>query len=293
MAEGVQSVGDQPMVPIELAQRMGPIMTTIESRIARLMGELREELPADIWENPPVDLASIGNPWGVKKVVERPLDRPGFLYRIDGGGFIIFLNESDPATRQRFTWAHELGHILMAKDSSIGISCIREGEIDKELEDACNVIAAELLMPLESFESAAEATGWQLEGVEKLARQFNVSAESVAIRMHKLLGEPVMMSVWRASNKPFTLLDYRWSRPNNLARELSPNIQWKDNPENFIPIFEAFDSSSVTTGLCRLLVRRVPRSKSRSYQWVYTKGLGIGQGKNRGVIGFHYLVGRN
>ena len=264
-------------------------MTTTYSRVAGMLEERRQELPAHVWAEIPVDLESVGKFWGVKKVVERPMDRPGFLYRIDGGGFIIFLNESDRGTRKRFTWAHELGHILMADHDSIGISCVKEGEIDRELERACDSIAAELLMPRESFGPLAESIGWQLAQVNNLANRFQVSLESAAIRMRDLISQPVVMSMWRAGKRHFSLLEYLRSHPNDAAIPLRPFINWKNNPDHFNPICEALYAPGVTSGVCRILVKRNHESKSRSYRWVPTKGLGIGQGMNRRVIAFHYL----
>ena len=192
--------------------------------------------------------------------------------------------------RQRFTWAHELGHIVMANHESIGISRVNPGEVDRELERCCDAIAAELLMPSEQFCSAAAKVGWKLNGVSGLARQFQVSVESAAIRMQTLLNEPVVMSVWHASKRPIAVVDQRWARPNNPARELKPNMQWKNNPEVMKPIFEAWYSSNMATGHCRMLVKSSKDSTSRSYKWVPTEAFGIGQGKTRRVIGFHYLA---
>ena len=286
---------------------------TIEKAVEAKLENWRRKLPERIWANPPVNLEEIGNAWGVKKVLRRPLETGGFhnrfgsnggsgeavgrrlcvsglLLNLDEDGFAVVLNENEPLVRQRFTWAHELGHILMANHESIGISRVNPGEVDRELERCCDAIAAELLMPNEQFCSAAEKVGWKLNGVGGLARLFQVSVESAAIRMHTLLHEPVVMSVWQASKRPMAVVDQRWAQPNNPARELKPNMQWKNNPEVMKPIFEAWHSSNMATGHCRMLVKSSKNSTSRSYKWVPTDAFGIGQGKTRRVIGFHYLA---
>ena len=288
-------------------------MSTIDLRIATILEEWRKKVPGDTWEKLPVNLGIISGNWGVQRVVKRPLSSTscsqksdtafgalqtlgriqcvaGFSHELHEGGFAIVLNKNEPLVRQRFTWAHELGHIVMASHESIGVSRVNPGEVDRELERCCDAIAAELLMPNEQFCSAAEKVGWKLNGVGGLARLFQVSVESAAIRMQTLLNEPVVMSVWHASKRPIAVVDQRWAQPNNPARELKPNMRWKNNPEVMKPIFEAWHSSSMATGHCRILVKSSKDSTSRSYKWVPTEAFGIGQGKTRRVIGFHYLA---
>ncbi len=270
-------------------------------------------MPERVWANPPVNLEEIGNAWGVKKVLRRPLETGGFhnqfgtrrgsgevagrrlcvsglLVDLDDEGFAVVLNENEPLVRQRFTWAHELGHIVMADHETIGISQVKPGEVDRELERCCDAIAAELLMPNEQFCSAAARVGWKLSEVGGLARQFQVSVESAAIRLQNLLDEPVVMSLWHASKRPMAVVDQRWARPNKMALELKPHMRWENNPEVMSPIFEGWHSSKVATGHCRMLVKSSKDSTSRSYKWVPTEAFGIGQGKTRRVIGFHYLA---
>ena len=283
------------------------------SRVANILECWRQKVPAETWETIPVNLGAISGCWGVQRVVKRPLDSTtppkthnthfetsgesepvqcvsGFLNKTRENGFEIILNKNEPLVRQRFTWAHELGHIVMASHESIGVSRVNPGEVDRELERCCDAIAAELLMPNEQFCSAAENVGWKLNGVSGLARLFQVSVQSAAIRMQTLLDEPVVMSVWQASKRPMAVVDQCWAQSNNPARELKPNMQWKNDPEAMKPIFEAWHSSNIATGHCRMLVKSSKDSTSRSYKWVPTEAFGIGQGKTRRVIGFHYLA---
>ena len=257
--------------------------------IALRLNDWIQKAAPEIWENPPIDLDKVSDSWGISKVLKRPLDRPGLLHQMEDGRLIIVLNENEPLVRQRFTWAHELGHVVMANHDSVGISCIRTGEIDKELERCCDVIAAEILMPRAQFIASASAAEWELTEVNGLAKQFQVSLESAAIRTNHLRDEPIVMSMWYAGKQPLVALDHRWSLPNDAAKELKPVIRPNNNPDAIKPIWDAFHWSQLATGSCRLLVKSSQKSASRTFKWVPTDALGVGRGRTRKVIGYHYL----
>jgi hypothetical protein len=265
------------------------LMIKSAPKIAPRLNEWLRRVAPEIWSNPPIDLDKVSDFWGVSTVIKRPLDRPGLLHQMEDGRLIIVLNEDEPLVRQRFTWAHELGHIVMAGHDSVGISCIKTGEVDKELERCCDAIAAEILMPIGQFSPAASESGWELTAVNNLAKRFQVSLESAAIRMNHLRDEPIVMSVWYAGKQPLVALDHRWALPNNAAKELKPVIRRNNSPDAMKPILEAFHSSQLATGSCKLLVKSSQKSASRTFKWVPTDALGVGRGRTRKVLGYHYL----
>lgn len=57
--------------------------------------------------------------------------------------WVITLNETHPASRRRFTLAHELGHIVLGHESSIAA----EDDERERLEREADAFASELLMP--------------------------------------------------------------------------------------------------------------------------------------------------
>ncbi len=61
------------------------------------------------------------------------------------GGVLINYNSSSPVVRQRFTVAHELGHILLGHNSNSRIIDFNSKNTDEKL---ANVFASELLVPL-------------------------------------------------------------------------------------------------------------------------------------------------
>jgi Zn-dependent peptidase ImmA (M78 family) len=94
------------------------------------------------------------------------------LHFFENGRAIIGYNNKKSIVRQRFTVAHELGHVILGHaDSETKLDFCNDDP--KEVE--ANQFAAELLMPIDSFKQDYE----KLDGdVESLARLYNVSKDA-------------------------------------------------------------------------------------------------------------------
>jgi Zn-dependent peptidase ImmA (M78 family)/transcriptional regulator with XRE-family HTH domain len=88
---------------------------------------------------------------------------------------IIFVNSSKPMCRQRFTVAHELGHLLM----HIGNSISEERDIEKE----ANIFANEFLIPEMDLRKQI-LTGLTLHGLADLKRYWKVSMQAILYKAH-------------------------------------------------------------------------------------------------------------
>jgi len=119
----------------------------------------------------------------------------GMLYREDARS-IIGVNSKHASTRQRFTVAHEIGHMVMHKGKPVFIDRLvrvnwRDGTSDKEEAEA-NAFAAELLMPRTFLGQEIERvltrsrqiTPKQL--IDELAKTFRVSQEAMSYRLANL-----------------------------------------------------------------------------------------------------------
>lgn len=121
----------------------------------------------------------------------------GMLFR-DPERRVIGVNSAHPPTRQRFTIAHEIGHLLLHETRSVIVDthvyrrdAVSSMGTQKEEREA-NAFAAELLMPTNFVEDAyAEAiddhptiTAKQLVG--RLASRFEVSEQAMEIRLGSL-----------------------------------------------------------------------------------------------------------
>lgn len=146
---------------------------------------------------PPIPVERIARHLGAK-VRYSPLDGEisGMIYIKDGVP-IIGVNSLHPPNRQRFTIAHECGHLVLHRDL-----ITREVHIDRkfpvlrrddksatgteQIEIAANRFAAELMMPRDFL---LKALGNQIIDIDDtvlvdgLAREFKVSAEAMRIRM--------------------------------------------------------------------------------------------------------------
>lgn len=99
-------------------------------------------------------------------------------------GFVIYVNQAEPAYRQRFTAAHEIGHYILHRES-IGESVqdnymLRAAGMSSSQETQANQYAADLLMP---YELINRATQMGFNTVDALAEQFQVSKVAMAIRL--------------------------------------------------------------------------------------------------------------
>jgi predicted transcriptional regulator len=95
----------------------------------------------------------------------------------------IFINTDHPKTRQRFTLAHELGHLQLGH-AGIGIRWRAEGmEYNSTEEYEANVFAAAVLMPQAPF---CNAMYMQQGDLVKVALTFGVSVEAASIRANRL-----------------------------------------------------------------------------------------------------------
>lgn len=158
--------------------------------------ELREELGSAI----PVSVVAMAKKLGINiyKSEDFDEDESGVIVK-ENGGYSIYVNSNHPITRTRFTIAHEIAHFLEDREvldaggehvTSIDQPVVlkRSGGVtdgeEQKREQKANQIAAEILMPKESFTKV-----WQeSDTVEEVAKRFGVSTSAAAIRGSVLLG---------------------------------------------------------------------------------------------------------
>lgn len=124
----------------------------------------------------------------------------GVLYK-DKEDTIIGVNSSHPLTRQRFTIAHEIGHLILHEPDPVHIDKNFRLHFRNELssqatdfrEIEANAFAAAMLMPADLLRSKFDDVireGIDIDSgtdeISSLAREFQVSSQALMIRLSKL-----------------------------------------------------------------------------------------------------------
>lgn len=135
----------------------------------------------------PVDPAQIAQSAGAKIYPDQSMQAEDLSgsFDIEGGTPTIRYNPYDASVRQRFTIAHELGHMLLqhghsfrdnANNYSSSTALFRERD--------ANSFAAELLMPKEVLDWLVFKEN--ITDVQELARLLNVSGAAMHYRLKNL-----------------------------------------------------------------------------------------------------------
>lgn len=143
--------------------------------------------------SPPVDVEGVARALGISVNYERLDNDVSGLMLVENSVAKIAVNESHHRNRQRFTLAHEIGHVLLhAKDDRVFVDrrffrneWSSTGELREEIE--ANAFAAALLMPKSFIKKHLNAEGGITDiDVFRLATQFEVSEQAMTLRLVKL-----------------------------------------------------------------------------------------------------------
>lgn len=162
-----------------------------------LLYELARACAQDIREVTPVgsrgteELVRIAAQFGAM-VNFQPLDDSisGVVIRENGGAPNIYINSLEPLTRQRFTLAHEIGHLVErseARDNDFSFVDLRSNGEYNLHEFFADEFAGELLMPANDFLAMLSRKGEYATSVH-----FGVSVSAVRMRKKRLDKNPAV-----------------------------------------------------------------------------------------------------
>lgn len=162
----------------------------VSNELARLERAERETI-AEFLRDAPVSLSALANSLGLRVISAKLPNGISGEIRPDHearAGYTIRVNKNDPARRQRFTVAHEIGHYLLHRDEigdGITDDVLYRSSLSDAREAQANRMAADLLMPRPIVNVWIErARALQVEDlVGFLADKFNVSTAAMKIRL--------------------------------------------------------------------------------------------------------------
>lgn len=118
-------------------------------------------------------------------------EESGYTTNAVNGHLEIFLNQSEPRLRQRFSLLHEWKHAIDFENAAILHSRLGSGDAERQgrqIELIANEFAAHVLMPTH----LVKRVWFRSQNLPLAASVFNVSLEAMKTRLEKLnlIGEP-------------------------------------------------------------------------------------------------------
>jgi Zn-dependent peptidase ImmA (M78 family) len=119
-------------------------------------------------------------------VTELPEPVAGACCR-NGAGAVVWVNGAHSLPRQRFTLAHELGHVWIGHDVGVEVDDLTTlgGVTTNPLEIEANAFAAEFLVPAAGLRRRVDGSP-SLDDVVLLAADYGVSAIMLTYRLKQL-----------------------------------------------------------------------------------------------------------
>lgn len=106
------------------------------------------------------------------------------------GKFVAVVNRSQIPTRQRFTLAHEFGHILLGHHSERDLYASLTGalsDMDRRCEREADCFASELLLPTEVVKKLCLQDGMNAAAISSY---FDVSRKAAEVKLRELSANP-------------------------------------------------------------------------------------------------------
>lgn len=193
-----------------------------------------------------LDLSSIANDLSVytrkvqAKLRKEELEpgESGYTLTKRDGSSVIIVNDLEKLERQRFSTCHEVGHVVLGLGSDHRESPAWSYAKRDENEIACDIFAAELLMPFDAFKRDVDQEEPSFELVERLRAKYVVSFAACASRVAAVTDYPcafVTMNsrVIRHASRSKTLRDLKaWVVPKSpipegsVAHRLIRDEEW-------------------------------------------------------------------
>ena len=163
-----------------------PIERGLADRLVSAVGQLGGGVP--------VDLEQLARALGVSETVRTSMVEDGRTTWVGGRPRIELRGDRSPQ-RSRFTLAHEIGHILIARDETVARRTHQlEGD---DVEKLCDWIAASILMPRSWIADYARRDQYNLSLLRLISNKADVSLSAAAVRLAEVTDRTCMLLRWQ------------------------------------------------------------------------------------------------
>ncbi len=145
-------------------------------------------------------------------------------------GYCITVNQNHNKNRQRFSIAHEIGHIELFKETGLSES-FGDTSISKErnncgveVEELCDYFASELLMPSNEWKSLIYQEGISITKIKNLCGKYKVSFFSGVRKVTDLNIWKCAVILWEPTDDILSL--ERLNAKNFFCKEKIGNVTW-------------------------------------------------------------------
>lgn len=182
---------DHDPLPFVQSAEVGELSRDVAQRIRQTLGfDERWASEQPTWEDALRTLRRAMEDIGILVVVNgvvgnnnhRQLDTREFrgFVLVDDHAPLVFVNNSDGKAAQMFTLAHELAHVFFGSSAAFDLRNMQPA--DDPMEEACNEVAAEFLVPAQELHTLWISARNDPEPFQTIARTFKVSAIVAARR---------------------------------------------------------------------------------------------------------------
>lgn len=159
-----------------------------EDVIRRKANDLITDATKIGWEGPPFNPEILAGLRGITLMEAKcGLKAEARIFPIQAGKPCIEYDPAKPKGRVRFSICHEIAHTFFP--DCYETAHHRQHQTGDDVELLCDLAAAELLMPRDSFAQDLQSCGTTLAGVRLLKGKYVASGEAVLIRVSQLTNE--------------------------------------------------------------------------------------------------------
>lgn len=232
----------------------------------------------------PVDLEKLATEWGVTSIDVQPIASEAMLLPSSDGYKVVLKEATHRAqfARQRFSFAHELGHLLL---NLSGLQPQQHQHRDQgrqsQEERLCDRIASEILMPRLAFQRDGAVAGWSLSSLKSLASTYQTSITATAIRMVDLMPRHCLLGVWKIPSGQTAAPKLQWSH----SRAFRYGVTGLVPRDRLSLVLRAACTREMQSGVAPIVDKEHQTANSPD---VRAEALAWGQGEHKQVMVFYY-----